>query len=415
MSILDSVPIAGTFSKDSTFWGGKNFPVKYITEGSGYSVCGSNGRWYIDWVGGLGACLLGWGQDAEKTAFTSHIIMHVEKGNGFSLPYYLEYTVAGKLNRMLNKHVPGWNNADLQTRWVKTGSDACNVAIRLARAITGKFDTASSGYHGFQDQFVALTPPAHGIPKEVGTHMHPFVLGDMSSLDQWDGKNQLAAIIFEHGIDELPANYYGELRKFCNRNSCLLIVDEVVTGLRYSMGGACEKYNIQPDIICMGKSLGNGYPIAAVVAPKQYMDWFARNDPVFVSSTNAGDTVSLAACDYILDHWTQKRIDELYKVGEQLINGLRTVGCDVIGHAPRSVLQFKNEIRRAGFIRGMEEHGVLINRPNVPSTAHNKIAVDHTVKAALDVNNKLAEMNDEAILAALGGEDGLPRRLFTNR
>lgn len=415
MSNMSHVPIAGTFSKDSTFWGGVNFPVKYLAQGDGSKVKGSNGRWYIDWVGGLGANLLGYGAGADRTGFMAHVIMHVENGNGFSLPYYLEYTVAEKLCRMLTSHVPGWNGQDLQVRWVKTGSDACNVAIRLARAITGKTDIASFGYHGWSDQFVSMTPPAHGIPSEVGLHMHPFELFDIGSLGHWDGQNKLAAIIFEHGIENPPAGLYDSLRAFCDRNNCLMIVDEVVTGLRYAMGGACELYGIKPDIICMGKGLGNGFPIAATVAPKPYMDWFARNDPVFVSSTNAGDSVSLAACDYMMDHWNRSRIDGLYDTGKKLMDGLNQVGCEVVGHAPRSILIFDSEVRRAGFILGMCNEGVLINRPNVPSAAHTTIEVDITVEVAKKVNDSLAQMSDEDVLEFIGGEENLPKRLFTNR
>jgi len=166
------VPMAGTFSKDTKMYGGR-FPFKYIEAGSGCMVRGDNKKWYTDYVSGLGANLVGYAQH-EMTGYINEML---RLGNGFSLASKLEYQAAEKLATMLGKHVKYWHNEPLQVRWVNTGSDACNAAIRLARAVTGRSMIASYGYHGWPDQFIANTPPAHGIPDTVKHDIISFNYG----------------------------------------------------------------------------------------------------------------------------------------------------------------------------------------------------------------------------------------------
>jgi len=143
MIVNENIPVAGTFSKDSAFYG-KNFQLRYFEEGSGARVKGDNGKWYIDWVCALGANFLGYG----NTGWEQYVNMWLRKGTAFSLPHRLEYEVATKLCGLLNKNIVHWQATPLQVRWVKTGSDACDAAIRLARAVTGKSYILSYGYHG---------------------------------------------------------------------------------------------------------------------------------------------------------------------------------------------------------------------------------------------------------------------------
>jgi len=410
---MKATPIAGTFSKDPSFWGG-NFPVQHITRGKGCYVWDQNQRAYIDWVSGLGAVLLGY--DDSKCGFSNYIAMFARNGNGFSLPHYLENEVAERLVTLLGPRVPGWHGVPLQVRWVKTGSDSCNAAIRLARAVMGKDVIYSYGYHGWADDFISITPPAYGIVAR-GNSIRPLDEG-MIPLPP-EGKGTVAAVILEHGIGDLGPEYYRKLRAWCDDNQAMLIMDEVVTGFRYALGGVCEKFDIEPDLICIGKALGNGYPIAALVGPAEYMKRFSDNSPVFVSSTNAGDTVSLAAANYFLSHWNEKAVAYIWEKGEQLLSDLKHVGYNIIGHPPRSLLTFSNPYAKAYFIRKMADNGILMNRPNFPTMEHSGKDVAHTVVTARRILHDMLALSDDelkrTVLEMVGGEDGMPTVLFARR
>jgi len=273
--------------------------------------------------------------------------------------------------------------------------------------------SGNSGYHGQMDQFIVMTPPHHGIPHECGAWMQSFTWGDMSSLYKWDGMG-LAAVILEQGIVDPDPEYYAKLRKFCDRNHCLLIVDEVVTGLRYGLGGACEKYQIYPDLICMGKGLTAGNALAALVGPKAYLDWFARTDPVFISSTNAGNTAGLAAVDWIIDNFDQSAVAYIERLGARLLTGLNRVGMPTIGHPARSVLDFKDDYQKGYFITRMAQRGIIMNRPNFPTLSHVVSLVERTIAAAAEVVKEMQQLGEEGVRIHIAEED-LPMILFRNR
>ena len=118
-----SVPIAATFSKDSRFFG-KSFPLEYLVEGKSAYVRGNDGKWYLDWISGLGANLLGYDDRYANDGFYHYVSKKVFSGLAFSLPHELEYIAAGKLTKLLSSNIRHWNNVELQVRWVLSGSDA---------------------------------------------------------------------------------------------------------------------------------------------------------------------------------------------------------------------------------------------------------------------------------------------------
>jgi glutamate-1-semialdehyde 2,1-aminomutase len=407
MSKEKPVPVASTFSKDPRAWGlPANTPA---WAGKGGEAKLTNGRTCIDWVCGLGTNLLGY--DCEE--IVNEVVWQANRGASFSLPHYLEYTVAEKLVEMLGDHVPGWEGVDLQVRYGKTGTDACAGAVRLARAVTGCDTVISVGYHGWQDCTICTQPPAWGIPMAVRELTVPAKFGclaDLYSIAE-DRKNKIACVIVEQGIEE-PNGYYTGLRQFCDDCGALLVMDEVVTGLRYALGGTCEVYGIHPDIVCMGKALGNGMPISAIVAPDEYMGWFGREDPVFMSSTTFGDALSLAAANVVLDMWTEESVSQIWEIGLQLMKGLNEAGWKTVGHAPRSVLMFEDDLEKGYFIQEMFKRGVMMNRPNFPCLAHTEKQVQRTILEACHVRstylgNKMAGKLEELVT--------IPHVLFRGR
>jgi glutamate-1-semialdehyde aminotransferase len=308
-----------------------------------------------------------------------------------TLPSEYEEDVAKQLALLLGDRVPGWLPDDVGIRFCKSGSDATTMAIRLVRAVTGreKVLTFENGYHGWHSWTVGRTDPAWGITSYER-------LDSYSCGVQWDDRNSLclqatpkqyAAVIFEHPAIDADPDWYKLLRKWCDKHGILLIADEVVTGLRYAPGGACERYGIEPDIVCLGKGLGNGAEVAAVAGRKEYMDWFARTDPVFCSSTTWGNPLPLACAGWVLHHWNDSKVRDLWETGERLMTGLREAGWDVFGHGARSVLRFTSPQEQAFFIHDMFARGFMMNRPNFPCLAMTVDDEYRTVTAATETRN----------------------------
>ena len=402
---MAALVMAGTLSKDPVMYG---LPPQTCVIGAiGAELVLDTGKSLVDYCSGLGTNLLGYG-----------ITGPLHSNYAPSLPHYLEYEVADKLAALLGSHVPGWQPDSLGVRFCKTGSDATTMAVRLARAVTGRqwVITFRDFYHGWHDWTISRTAPAHGVvgggtdrathhrvmDKEWGNEANFF----------WRG-NAIAAVIFEQPAIDPPPGWYAFLRRWCNDNGVFLIADETVTALRYGMGGACERYGVEPDLVCMGKALGNGVSCNALIGRRDYMDWFARTDPVFCSSTYWGETSGLAAANWVLDNWTPENVTWLWAIGEMLIDGLKATGWDVFGHGARSVLRFESEVERAWFIQGMIERSFLFNRPNFPCLAHTVEDVRQVIIAARQVRQSWEATGPEEAAVLMAGK--LPRVLFANR
>lgn len=403
----------GTFSKSPAMWG---LPLEtHVTEAKGAYLKLNDDKWYLDWCAGLGSNLLGYCQP--------DYVKHVRKalttlGGSLTLPSYLETQTAEKLCHLLGSHVPDWTPEVISARFAKTGSDATMMAIRLARAVTNRpyIITFKGHYHGWGADFISRSDPAYGILPIGGNSYERQTWQGVRELD-WDDFNigsyyrydEIAAIIFEQGITDPPPGWYDYLRDLCNQTGALLVVDEVVTGLRYGLGGASERYGIKPDLMCVGKALGNGLPIAALVGRREYLDWFSRIDPVFASSTFWGESVGLAAADYVLDNWAAEDVDYLWRMGNELIN---RSAWPIIGHGARSLFTFQSDIERGWFIRAMKERGILANRPNFPTRSHTATDIENTVTA-------LSEVRQEAEKLGYSGMSDLiseaPKVLFKGR
>lgn len=403
----------GTFSKAPRAFG---FDEGYKVErgrGSQLELRLPNGSrtWVLDWVCGLGANLLGY----ADTEFNKQVKQQVDDGAGFSLPHYLEEKVAGKLVDLVGRRIPGWQSEHIQVRLAKSGSDVNSMAIRLARSVTGKKAVLACGYQGWGIEFVAATPPAHGIPEEYQKDIKSFAFNDMTSLEKaayYYGDN-VAAVIIEQGIFDPDPRWYEYLRRFCDDQGALLILDEVVTGLRFGIGGAAERFDIHPDLVTMGKALGNGLAVSALLGRKEYMQWFARTDPVFCSSTHWGEAVSLAAANAVLDIFDKEAVEHVWLVGKLLMDALSMAGWKVLGHPPRSLLIFDNEYQRAFFIDSMMKFQVLMNRPNFVSIAHSLQNVELTSYAAKRTYELMTELSEAKLIEQTA--DHLPHVLFSNR
>lgn len=324
----------------------RGFYPTHLSHGKGAFVWDTRGNRYIDFICGLGSSILGYSNE-EVNLEISHR-MHL--GATLSLGTVTEVECAEKVKEV----IPFAE----KVRFLKTGSDACTAAIRIARAKTGRSLVLSEGYHGWHDEFcVAYNRKSgnQGLGLNEESQVFPFI--DEIRLDS------VAAVIVEPVVTDLSKEriaFLQLLRERCNKSGTLLIFDEVITGFRFPKLSASEYFGIEPDLICMGKAMGNGMPISCVAGKSDIMEC----EDYFVSSTFAGETLSLAAATktisllqtkYLLDHLWDKGTEFLYRfnsIAPELvrIDGYPTRG--VFRGEKMNTTLFFQESCRAGILFG---------------------------------------------------------------
>lgn len=342
------------------------YPTHLKSSKGGYSY-DTNGNRYIDFITGLGANLLGACDDEINEAIKSQL----QDGCSHSLGHPLEVECAERLKEFF-PFVEKW-------RFLKTGSEACSAALRIARAyketvMHGQPNipewVASDGYHGWHDQFTVLTPPAYGCPDKRaggGKTMSLEPLG-IDSRVHWYG---FAGVIIEPIVTDYSdarIEYLRHLRSICTEKKILLIFDEVITGLRWPGYSVAFQYGIIPDLIVLGKALGGGMPLSAVGGKAEVMD-----TDYFVSSTFAGETLSLAACKKMLDLLQHKhKIDHLWEKGGlfmEKFNAIWPKGIRLEGYPTRSVFKGEKETKDL-FFQECCKAGILVGPSFFFSFAH---------------------------------------------
>jgi glutamate-1-semialdehyde 2,1-aminomutase len=314
----------------------------HVSYGQGCKVRDPDGNMYIDFICGLGSSILGY----ADTQVTEAICQQAFKGTVFSLASTLEVDVANKVKEM----VPVIE----RLRFLKTGTEACQAALKIARAYTGRYRVLSEGYHGWSDPFVSLTPPGTGVPPDAN-------IGLLKDLSQIDGR--VAAVIVEPIMtDASPERerWLQTVREKCTANGVVLIFDEVITGFRVPGYTVSKFWKIKPDLICLGKAIANGMPLSVVGGPKKIMEC----GEYFVSSTFAGETLSLAAALKTMTLLqTKYNLHELWEKGHAFCKKFNEFYPDQIritGYGVRGVFEgnphvkalFWQEACRAGILFG---------------------------------------------------------------
>lgn len=324
-----------TFSKSQT-----NFPRGvspfYASHGKGGYLYDVDGNRYIDFISGLTAVILGYDDPDVDRAVQEQF----NSGAIFSLPHELEIEVS----EMICDMVP----CAEMVRFGKNGSDATTGAIRLARAYTGRDHVAQCGYHGWHDWSIANTGRNLGIPQAVKDLTHTFEYNNIDSLHRLfqDRPNQYACVIMEPMNREWPENdFLHECKELAHKNGALFILDEVITGFRFAIGGAQECFDITPDLCSLGKAIANGYPLSALVGKAEIMSHISK---VHYSFTNAGECLSLAAAKATL-----KKIKEKNVPYELILLGASISGT---GHASWVHLNISNKTL---FMQEMHKRGIL--------------------------------------------------------
>lgn len=300
---------------------------------------------YTDYICGLGTNLIGYGNYLVE----SELEKHKTKGHSHSLPTIYEVEAAEKLKEafvFVDKF-----------KFLKTGSEACSAAIKIARAHTGKPLILSDGYHGWGDEFISLMEPALGV---CGS-------GNIRKLNEYEGDYEnVAAIIVEPVTtvcDDNRRQDLSKLRDFCDRHKILLIFDEVITGFRFPKLSVANYWGIEPDLIIIGKAMANGRALSAIGGKAAVMD----ND-YFVSSTYAGEIQALIACKKVTDvlffkNHPQYDLEKLWERGQEFIdrfNSLLKPFVWIEGYPTRGVFKYANDAVWGAFLERAIECNILL-------------------------------------------------------
>lgn len=326
----------------------------YYKKAKGCEIWDLDGNHYYDFAQmGVGSCILGYADDDVNAA----VINCVQNGSMSSLNSYEEVALA---ERMLALHP--WAQ---KVRFGRTGGEACAIAVRIARAATGKGIVAFCGYHGWHDWYLAanladaknldgqLLPglaPA-GVPRHLRGSAVPFNFNDLASLERVVAEHgaNLGAIIMEPERGSKPTpEFLNGVRRIADQLKAVLIFDEVTSGFRINQGGIHLTLGVNPDLAIFGKGMGNGFPIAAILGRSAVMDAAQES---FISSTFWTERVGYTAALATLDKVAQLDVPaHLCRHGDQLIQGLAALASRhdielaITGIPPLIYLAFKHPL-----------------------------------------------------------------------
>ncbi len=345
-----------------------------MVRSSGYLVWDDRGREYVDYLSGLGAVALGYGHPAVTAA----AVRAIQDGVVGPLAPTAEEELASELSRLIRPM--------RQVRFLKTGAEAMGAAVRLARVATGRDLVLGCGYHGWLDW--CQRSEASGVPSATRALYAEIPFNDAQRTRELirSAGDGLAAVVFEPIILREPdREWLIVLREETRRAGALLIVDEIKTVCRLAVGGATERYRLDPDLIVVAKAIANGFPLAAVGGREAVMAGAGRT---WISSTLATEWVALAASLATLRVVVGEKVPaHLARVGARLHQGLVRLAAGhesvagVRGVAEMCFLEMRDEGLSHRFAQSAARRGLLFKRSayNFVSLAHDDATVDRSL------------------------------------
>jgi len=328
--------------------GSDQFPInapQILTKGKGcYVWC--NNKKYLDYGMGLRAVTIGY----SNNQINKGAIKNINLGNCLSKPSVTELKAAEQIVNLIDSF-------DM-VKFAKNGSNATTAAVKIARAYTNKDIICvpkEQPFFSFDDWFIGSTNISRGIPKKINNLTKVFKYGDISSLKKIfiENKNNIACVILEPSTFLTPCdnvcsnilssrnmckscpsnkkNFLHEVRKICDKNSTLLIFDEIITGFRWHLKGAQYYFNVKPDISTFGKGMANGFSLAAVGGKKEIMQVGSitkkgAERTFLLSSTFGAEMSSLGAFLECLKIYKKNNVcNHLWHFGALLRKGLTEI------------------------------------------------------------------------------------------
>jgi glutamate-1-semialdehyde 2,1-aminomutase len=312
----------------------------FIARGSGAHVWDVDGNEFIEYGGGLRSVVLGHGHPRVVDA----VVQAAMDGTNFVRPGPLEVDMAERLLDLLPA-------ADM-VKFAKNGSDVTTAAVKLARAFTGRdlvVLCADQPFFSIDDWFIGTTPLDAGIPAAVSSLSLRFRYNNLADLERVLSahEGQVACVVMEAATAVEPAEgFLPAAVELCHAHGALFVLDEMITGFRWHVGGAQATYGIEPDLSTFGKAIANGFALSALVGRREIMELGGlhtdRARVFLLSTTHGAETTGLAA-------------------------GLATLGVyedeDVIGHLRWAGDALRNSVAAAAAEAGVAEHFQVLGHP----------------------------------------------------
>jgi glutamate-1-semialdehyde 2,1-aminomutase len=383
---------AHTYARGSDQFPEHMTPV--LARGKGARVEDMDGNWFVEYGMGLRSVTLGHGYGPVSEAVAGA----ARAGVSFSRPSTWELRAA----ETFLHQVPG---AEM-VKFAKNGSDATTAAVKLSRAATGRPMVAvcrSQPFFSTDDWFIGTTAMDAGVVEEERRLTVGFDYNDLASVEDLVSRypGQIACLVLEAatGTAEPRPGFLEALRALADRDGFVLVFDEIITGMRWSRGGAQATYSVIPDLSTWGKALGNGFPISALAGKRSLMELGGlRTDAArtfLLSTTHGPESTGLAAYLAVVEAYDERDVVAIMerqgrKLADQVNEVARELGlADYFAAVGRpSCLVFTtrdprgepSQAYRTLFLQEMLSRGVLA-QSFVISAAHDDEDVEITVDA----------------------------------
>lgn len=389
------------------------FMPVYVAKGKGSRIWDVDGNEFIEYGNGIRS--VGLGHAFEPIVKAAQEQMNY--GANFVRPAKIELEAAEAFLSVVD-------GADM-VKFAKDGSDATNGAVKLARAATGRDMVAICANHPFfsvDDWFIGSTPMAGGIPNFAKDNTVKFLYNDLESAQKLfdEYPNRIACFILEAEKYGPPKDQFlHKLQDLCHKNGAVFILDEMITGFRWHLGGAQKKYNIVPDLSTWGKALGNGFAVSALAGKRELMELGGLNhdkERVFlISTTHGAETHGLAAAIATIKFYKENDvIGTLEEQGRKLSEGINKASLDagtneqvfVLGPHCCSVFTSKDQDLqpsqpfRTLLLQELIKRGLLM-----PSTI---VTYSHTDQ---DIQETVEKMHEALVIYKKGLNEGVEKYL----
>ena len=367
----------------------------FIVKGKGCHVWDVDGNEFIEYGMGCRAVTLGHGYPSVVEAAHRQMLA----GINFTRPATIEMECAEEILALIDR-------ADM-VKFAKNGSDVTSAAVKLARAFTGRDLIAICADHPFfsvDDWFIGSTPMAAGIPDDVRNMTLKFQYGNAECLRKLFAEHpgKIACVIMEAETTASPASFLHQVQKICHEHGAVFILDEMITGFRWHIGGAQQYYDIVPDLSTFGKAMGNGFSIAALLGKYEIMRLGGlhhdRQRVFLLSYTHGAEGHALAASIETMRVYKKEGVVAyLYRQGELLAKGVQKAieenhlsdyfqiagkPCNLI-FVTRDQQKERSQPFRTLFMQEMIKRGVLA--PSfVVSFSHSDKDINHTAEAVAE-------------------------------
>ena len=335
------------------------FPMnspKILDRGKSVYVFDPEGNKFLDYGMAVRSVNLGYAEEEIDEA----VIKQIRRGINLTLPSMIELETAELLIDLIDSVE--------MVKFTKNGSTAVSAAVKLARAYTGRNLVARCSdqpFFSYDDWFIGSTQMKRGIPVDTIEKTKMFRYNNIASLEMLiqEFPDQIACVILEPATVECPhlnletsgccglnkcsrpynestSNYLQEVQNLCKRHGILFILDEMITGFRWSLSGAQKMYGVNPDLCTFGKAMANGYALACIGGKREIMelgsiDKKGRERVFLLSTTHGAEMGSLAAFKATVNFMKKNNVvDQLWAYGSELIQMITTKSQEhKIGHS----------------------------------------------------------------------------------